>query len=518
MLFILHIQGKVNMKNRNFIGSILAVLFFSGAAVLAQGGDRDLKALVSQLSSGDDSERANAARDLGYMREPGAAGPLIKALEDKEPKVRTAAAYAFGVLKDAAGVEPLIRVLENDQNFVVRRNAAESLGKIGDAKAVEPLIKAFAIKQELVDSYAKMALIQIGPPAVEPALKLMDSQDAGLRAAGAEILGKLKEKRALGPLCKALGDKDTNVAVYAVMGLTGMEEEAVAPVIGVLEKSADYWSRQRAAKVLGSIRDARAVEPLIRALGDKEGLVRESAAEALGQIKDPRAIDPLLKGLPGEKYYPTGMKFAFALGRMGDARAVEPLIKLLAGQDEEVKQSAAYALHYLQAASSISALARALAGDPSEKVRISCADALGAIKDQNVILPIMNAVKDASKSVRLTAIQNLGYISEPGSSPALIFALGDSEPEVRKKAEEVLVEMGKAVLPQLRNALSMGRRLGPDMESRVRAVIDKIGGDTEAVGASDEKAAGDKSASTPLERRRQEKQREGETPSRGRGR
>lgn len=59
----------------------------------------------------------------------------------------------------------------------------------------------------------------------------------------------------------------------------------------------DYDVREDAADALGEIGDARAVEPLIAALGDPDDDVREAAAEALGNIGDPRAADPLRAAL-----------------------------------------------------------------------------------------------------------------------------------------------------------------------------------------------------------------------------
>jgi HEAT repeat protein len=93
-----------------------------------------------------------------------------------------------------------------------------------------------------------------------------------------------------------------------------------------------------AAIELGEIGDSRAVEPLIKALGDKDEYVREAATKALGMIADVRAVEPLIEVLwdedqlvhPSEyvRYYA-----AEALGNIGDTRAVEPLIKLLKGDD-----------------------------------------------------------------------------------------------------------------------------------------------------------------------------------------
>jgi HEAT repeat protein len=73
---------------------------------------------------------------------------------------------------------------------------------------------------------------------------------------------------------------------------------------------------------LGSIRDARAVKPLIAALKDGDETIRESAARALGAIKDPQALDPLVAVLEDAAVRQTA---ASSLGALGDARAIPAL-------------------------------------------------------------------------------------------------------------------------------------------------------------------------------------------------
>ena len=60
----------------------------------------------------------------------------------------------------------------------------------------------------------------------------------------------------------------------------------------VVEDS-NYKVRVQAALVLGKLGDARAVQPLIKALADQNRTVRGIAASALGQLGDAAAVDPL---------------------------------------------------------------------------------------------------------------------------------------------------------------------------------------------------------------------------------
>jgi HEAT repeat protein len=172
---------------------------------------------------------------------PGAVKPLIKAFGDWDSDVRRAATEALGKLGDKRAVEPLIKALD-DKEWDVRRAAAEALGKLGDPRAVEPLIKALN----------------------------------GGSSAAAEALGQLGDKRAVDPLIKTLGDERYDVRRNTAEALGNLGEPKWKEIV---KGDAQDWAR------LGACGDPRAVEPLIKALGDGGGRnVRRAAAEALAKI------------------------------------------------------------------------------------------------------------------------------------------------------------------------------------------------------------------------------------------
>jgi HEAT repeat protein len=97
---------------------------------------------------------------------------------------------------------------------------------------------------------------------------------------------------------------------------------------------------------LGEIGDARAVEPLIEALGPNVHFgVRRGAAVALGDIGDARAVEPLIRELSCDWDDMIRRFAAIALGKIGNERAVEPLIGVL--EDEYVHDAAKEALKKL---------------------------------------------------------------------------------------------------------------------------------------------------------------------------
>jgi len=82
-------------------------------------------------------------------------------------------------------------------------------------------------------------------------------------------------------------------AVYK-LGMKGGEDALRALMVAVEDSNEDLIVRGRAAQMLGKMKDPRAVDPLITALEARGYQTPIHAAEALGQIGDGRAVAPLL--------------------------------------------------------------------------------------------------------------------------------------------------------------------------------------------------------------------------------
>jgi HEAT repeat protein len=67
-------------------------------------------------------------------------------------------------------------------------------------------------------------------------------------------------------------------------------------------RSSNHNIRRQAAEQLGSLRDSRAVVPLVAFLRDHVDQVQVAAAVALGHIGDARAVVPLIQSFHGETY------------------------------------------------------------------------------------------------------------------------------------------------------------------------------------------------------------------------
>jgi hypothetical protein len=144
--------------------------------------------------------------------------------------------------------------------------------------------------------WAAWLLAHCGAKAVPHLLRLASDDDPDVRVAAMSGLGSLRDPRAVEPLLAALGSPHEAIRVTAARALGKIgDARAAAPLVAAL-KAREVAVRAAAAAALGRLADARAVAPLIAALGDESLLVREAAARALGGLADERAV-PALEAL-----------------------------------------------------------------------------------------------------------------------------------------------------------------------------------------------------------------------------
>lgn len=108
---------------------------------------------------------------------------------------------------------------------------------------------------------------------------------------------------------------------------------------------ADTLMRLDAAKKLGEAKDPNYLNSLTEALKDGNKAVRWAAAEALWNLGDKRAVPALIAYLEKKKAYGWGQILTMnALGSLKDPRAVDPLLRMLKSENPFLRRSAALAL------------------------------------------------------------------------------------------------------------------------------------------------------------------------------
>jgi hypothetical protein len=89
-------------------------------------------------------------------------------------------------------------------------------------------------------------------------------------------------------------------------------------------EAADWLLRAEATRVLGKLGDRRSVGPLVHELGHEHATVRHAAAEALGTIGNSTAVEPLARALRDEAWR-VRRSAARSLVRLGTPKAVAAL-------------------------------------------------------------------------------------------------------------------------------------------------------------------------------------------------
>jgi len=126
--------------------------------------------LIAKLTNGAPQEKAEAAAELGHLKDIRAVHILRENLKSKEVSVRDNCAYALAEIGAKESVRDLIKLLD-DESKLVRKSAAKGLGMLKAAEAVDALIKKINDDSYLVRKSVVRSLIQIGGEKSKKALR-----------------------------------------------------------------------------------------------------------------------------------------------------------------------------------------------------------------------------------------------------------------------------------------------------------------------------------------------------------
>ncbi len=228
---------------------------------------------------------------------------LIARLRDKAPKARTSAAKILGRRRRAEAAEPLCRALKVEKKLYPRLAFCEALGAIG-APAVPLLVdslgeigtnqetslptKGFYKKSyPLPRDIAARTLILVGEPALPALIKALGEKNRRRAEQAIDAIGHISRysgnATALPPLLHILEEKDLDERTYwkVIRALQAFDDDRAG---GILAENLLHHPipaiRWEAARSLGIIGGARAVDALERAREDENPEVRKMVAMA----------------------------------------------------------------------------------------------------------------------------------------------------------------------------------------------------------------------------------------------
>lgn len=303
-----------------------------------------------------------------------------------------------------------------DKDPVVAANAAIALARSGDDRGAERLAQAARspdINQPMRCA-AVEALAGLKGPSVVPLLR--------------ELLGQYG-RRTPEPGSTYRADLHAEL----IRGLARHVDPADDPhfVAALRSRAANVrlealwaWADGRGGRLPVEAADLRA---------DADRDVRAAAIRALGRRRHPQAHQYLAAALRDHELKVRAAAIA-ALGELGGTEARATLEGLLEDQPEAIRAAAVSALGHLGAEQVV---LRA-AGDPSWRVRLKVAQALGGYADRDAAAAARRLLRDPSAVVQRQVVLALAEWPLQRAGPILLEALGSRSLMTRRTAREQL--------------------------------------------------------------------------------
>jgi HEAT repeat protein/cyclophilin family peptidyl-prolyl cis-trans isomerase len=419
-------------------------------------GAGDLERL---LRDPDRGVRRRAALAAGRVADPALVPALVDLLNDQEVEVRRMAAFALGLAGDRAAVDRLLLALA-DSDAGVRGRAAEALGRIGDPRA------ASSIARLVVDALPKTIgrMTVRGDDPGDP-----DDTWAELREA-LFALARLKDvPAARGALLDGTRPRfDWWAATWVAMRL---ESPELRPVLATAIASDDPRSRALAARGLGGLRDASAVELLLPLVRDTDENVARSALRALAAVGDPRGTATAAAMLASSSDVVRRESLRALAVLPPDPALRQRLVGLAAERDPWIRAAALAAIARTDRADFALVLS-GMDADPVWWVRSSLATTLGGLGDEMSVRILHSMLRDEDPRVLPAVLEGLRSARGKDALDTLERYLDNPDLGVRVAAAEGISELGAvgAVAPLLA-AWRRGLTDGPgELEARIAAV------------------------------------------------
>jgi HEAT repeat protein len=198
---------------------------------------------------------------------------------------RAHAAELLGLLCRPEGRDDLVRLLE-DRDAEVRLVAARALGELGDPTAAGPLLDSLVRTRSVPLRVVARSLARLGPTAGTMLVDGLGSQNALARAVCAEICGLVGVTAAQSVLLDVMDrDEDDDVRIRAARALGRIGLSSALPALVRATDSAQPRAlRAVAARALGDLGGPGPVEFLEVLLGDPDYRVSTNAGQSMTRV------------------------------------------------------------------------------------------------------------------------------------------------------------------------------------------------------------------------------------------
>ncbi len=195
----------------------------------------------------------------------------------------------------------------------------------------------------------------------------------------------------------------------------------------------------------------------LQELGSADAFVRDQAVERLAQ-KDPQIADALISAL-SDHNKPGLASIAKVLGRLRNPKAMKVLKEAMKTGDEDLRINATWALSQYHSPDTLPDLLAEI-HRPNPLVQGYIAYTLGSFQDPQIVPVLSKLVSHQSPEVAFHAIDALGGMGDKHAIPTLRRALRRPEPVLRMAASSALRRLGGPVRPIFVSGWVMGVGLG----------------------------------------------------------
>jgi HEAT repeat protein len=282
------------LKYRFFLLGLVLLLIASGcssidkAESLYQEGDKQaaLEMAISLMDEDEPAVRLRAVKLIGKIGEKSAGSTLLKHLNDPDGKVQREIIVTLGQLKYEPALDSLLDLAVTADETQIRALASSfrNYGKEG----IDRLVTRFDSPTETSNRGAYKALmIQIGADVAPSIIGILKGRSFFENRENFEILVRVKNPRVARLMLPFLEDEEVATQVVEAIGRLG--SGAVNATIDALNqmkgKALNIPMMENIIKILGELKDPRAVESLEPLSQHSSERIRDAVDRALFQIR-----------------------------------------------------------------------------------------------------------------------------------------------------------------------------------------------------------------------------------------
>ena len=284
------------IMNRNLFFTLwlVAIFFFIGCASIQEAeslynkGDKEaaLNMAISLLDKEDPGVRLRAVRLIGKVGGEKAGSALRMKIRDSDSKVQKEVVKHLGKLRYEPAMEDLVDLVAESDDGLARviGGAFANYGEPG----IDMLVERYEDLNEQSNRRAfKQTLIMVGPNVAPSIIKNLRGKSFFENRDSFDILQRVKNPKTARLMIPYL--KDEEVAEQVIEAIVKLGSSAVNATIDALNamdsKNEDIRVREGLIKILGELKDPRAVESLEGLSQHSSERIRDAVDHALFKIR-----------------------------------------------------------------------------------------------------------------------------------------------------------------------------------------------------------------------------------------